>query len=233
MEHPIWQLTHRNIRITFNITSIQPSGEVQPTEFTPSAFVSIAKHFRNASYPVDPLDSSSLLDDPMSTFSNALAKNYLLITPSSAIRLRIYKKMTVDCEGDKPESVYGWCGALKDCLRDILKTVREFRGAKLEFSKPRISNLIANAPLYNCSTFDLYNLVMSELGLFTLNGKEKPREDSSIICLNHRIAGTNHNPSFTITNSSVRIMGCIDPDYLNSIYRQLYALSEKIGTQTL
>lgn len=231
---PLMQLlTRRNLRLTFNITSTQPSGEVYPTEFTPNAFVSIAKHFRNSSYPVDPLDNSNMPDESMSTSSNVLAKNYLLITPSFNVKLRVYKKMVVDCEGDKLESVYGWCSALKDCLQDMLKMVREFRGAKLEFSKPRISNLIANGALHPCSTFDLYNAIISELGIFTLNGRDRPTEVSSMICLNHRIAGTTHSPSFTITDSSVRIMGCIDPDYLNSIYRQLYALSEKVGMQSL
>lgn len=202
---------------------------MQPTEFTPSAFVSIAKNFRNASYPVDPLDNSPLSDGSLSTPNSALAKNYLLITPSSNIKLRVYKKMVVDCEGDRLDTVYAWCNAFKECLRDILKVVRDFRGAKLEFSQPRINNLIANGPLHPCNVFKLYNVILSELGLFTLNGRDRPTEKSSMICLNHRIAGTTHSPSFTITDSSVRIMGCIDPDYLNSIYRQLYALSEKVG----
>ncbi|EFO64235.1 Hypothetical protein GLP15_2037 [Giardia lamblia P15] len=218
-----------NLRLTFDITSTQPTGEVQPTEFTSSAFVAIAKNFRNASYPVDPLDNSTLSDGSLSTPNSVLAKNYLLITPSSNIKLRIYKKMVVDCEGDRLDTVYGWCNALKECLRDILKVVRDFRGAKLEFSQPRISNLIANGPLHPCNAFKLYSIILSELGLFTLNGRDRPTEKSSMICLNHRIAGTTHSPSFTITDSSVRIMGCINPDYLNSIYRQLYALSEKVG----
>lgn len=229
MSRFVQQLTHRNLRLTFDITSTQSTGEMRPTEFTPSAFVSIAKNFRNASYPVDPLDNNAPPDGSLSTSNNVLARNYLLITPSSNIKLRVYKKMVVDCEGDRLETVYGWCNALKDCLYDILKTVRDFREAKLEFSQPRINNLIASGPLHPCNAFKLYNAILSELGLFTLNGRDRPTEKSSMICLNHRIAGTTHSPSFTITDSSVRIMGCINPDYLNSIYRQLYALSEKVG----